>query len=806
MVQVLFSQVNITGIVYDANSKPLGGVSIRSDDSRLVYTNQNGEFLFPNVNQQSYLKFEVPGFSRQDVYITEDSGDDLLEIYLDISSRTLEEVACISISSLPQATNSNLVDKSTLNSKNFGQDLPFLLENLTSVVCTSDAGAGIGYTGIRVRGLDPSRINVTINGIPVNDPESHDVYWVNMPDLSSSIQSIDFQRGVNTTTNGAAAFGAALHIKTNNVTDAPTGKIDASYGSFGSYKTSITATTGLIKNKYFLETRLSKIGSQGFIDRASSDLTSWYLNASYLGKKSFIKALAFSGKEITYQSWYGTPESVLFGTIADQNAYADRNGLSIEERENLLNSGRTYNYYTYSNQVDHYQQDNFQLHFNHRFSDNLVMNAAAHYTYGRGYYEEYRKNDELAKYHISPVIVGNDTINSSDLIRRRWLDNDFIGGIYSLQYFSKRSFNIILGGVVNNYLGRHFGEVIWARYASDSELGDKYYNENGQKLEWSNYCKAQYSVGRFRMYGDLQYRYLKYSFVGLDFVSGELKDVTQSIEYKLLNPKLALIYEINSSQNLYSSFGISNREPVRRDFRESTPTSRPKPEHVNDFELGYSYNRRKLKARVNFYLMDFTNQLVLTGQINDVGAYTRTNVKDSYRRGVELEANATLFKNLELKGNLTLSQNIALNYEDFVDEYLDSVPYYNQVIITYPKTNLAMSPNVIAAIGATYILKNTGLKFDWNTKWVGQQFLDNTQSDAKVISAYTHSSLGIRFAIRTTDKVLIECSGVVNNLFNAMYQNNGYSYGYIYGGVKTTENFYYPQAGRNYMFRISVGF
>lgn len=797
-----FAQINVSGNIYDAKNKPLSSVRIVSEDQRVIYSNAQGGFVFPNVLLNSLLTFEIPGFSKKEMRVGAELSTGSMEVILALSSRQLEEVACVSITNPGDAPQWAKLGKNTLEINNYGQDIPFLLDQQPSVVATSDAGNGIGYTGIRVRGMDASRINVTINGIPVNDPESHDVYWVNMPDLVSSIQSIDFQRGVISSTNGAAAFGASLNIKTNDITEAATAKIDVSYGSFQTLKTSIKATTGLLKGKYFMEARLSKIGSDGYIDRASANLQSWYLGATYLGKKSLVKAIAFSGKEQTYQSWYGTPECVLNGSNAAKNDFADRNGFTQSERDNLLNSGRTYNFYTYANQVDNYQQDNYQLHFNHQFNNRLAMNIAGHFTHGKGYFEEFRQGDVLGTYGIAPVVFQNDTVLSSDLIRRRWLDNNFMGAIYSLQYRGRNRLNVVFGGAINSYVGKHFGEVIWARFASDSELGDRYYDESGRKNEWSNYLKVEYNRNRFRCVADLQYRFVSYSFLGMDFVSGVLKDVEQTVNFHFLNPKISASYSLSSAHKLNASVGISNREPVRRDFRESTTDSRPKAESLRDFEAGYTYQKRKFIAKINLYYMDYDNQLALTGQVNDVGAYTRMNLKDSYRKGVEFDAVYRPTTQLEMRGNVTLSQNIAKNYVNYTDEYLDSLPFFTQQLQTYNRTKLALSPDLIGSVGFTYSIKKAGLKFDWNTKFVGKQFLDNIQFS--LLPAYSYSNFGIRFTLRTKDKALIECSGTVQNLFNSFYASNGYAFSYISGGVKTNERFFYPQAGRNFMVRMTL--
>ena len=505
------------------------------------------------------------------------------------TSERIQSIEGIIVSGLraKDAPNNLTVTKKDLQVKNFGQDMPTLLEFTPSVVTTSDAGAGIGYSGLRIRGVDASRINVTINGVPVNDPESHDVYWVNMPDLVGSIESIQIQRGVGSSTNGAAAFGASVNIKTNDLKLQPFARMDLSGGSFGTLRGTLLAGTGLLKDRFSLEARLSEIRSDGYLDRASSDLRSMGLTASYFANKSVWKAVVLTGAERTYQAWYGTPESRYRGDSLGMLDYAARNGLSAAETQNLLESGRTYNYYTYANQVDHYKQDNYQLHFIHRFSPKLELNLAGHYTYGRGYYEEFRNQDDLAEYGLEPVVVGSDSILSTDLIRRRWLDNHFVGLVYGLNYQWKPYLKFAFGGAANQYTGLHFGEIIWAEFASNSEIYDRYYENDASKSELSSYLKTSYNRNGLDLVLDLQYRGIAYQFLGVDQVSGNLADVTQQVTYHFFNPKVAFAKLLGPHQ-LFGSFGIANREPVRRDFRESTPENRPTPERMFDTELAYT--------------------------------------------------------------------------------------------------------------------------------------------------------------------------------------------------------------------------
>lgn len=798
-----FAQNYLFGTVIDQSGNPIPGTNVTVEGGNYgTYTDRNGSFKINNIpSQLLVLLFEAPGLYVTKKDIKPSDFNSSIQIILYTNTKNLEEVQVLSTRSFEQTTSATTINRTDLIEKNnFGQDIPTLLEASPSVVTTSDAGTGIGYSGIRIRGVDASRINVTINGIPVNDPESHDVYWVNMPDLASSIESMQVQRGVGSSTNGAAAFGASLNIKSQDISSAAFGVLDNTYGSFNTLKTTIKAGTGLINNKFSLETRLSRITSDGFIDRATSDLRSYYLAASYVGKKSVLKAITFSGKEITYQSWYGTPESRVNGNVTEMNAYADRNGLSDEERANLLNSGRTYNFYTYENEVDNYQQDNYQLHFTHSFKPNLIMNVAGHYTYGRGYYEQYRKDDDLSDYGYSPVLIGGDSIISSDLIRRRWLDNDFIGGIYSLQY-NVSKLKLLFGGAANTYIGRHFGEVIWARFAADGEIRDRYYDNEAQKTEFSNYLKASYRFDQLSFSADLQFRHVNYSFLGIDDVSGQLLDLKQNVQFNFFNPKVGVNYSINSRQFISATFGIANREPVRKDFRESTAENHPKAENMRDLEIGYAYNYKKLEINTNIYWMDYTNQLILTGQINDVGGYTRTNALESYRVGIELAGRYKIIPSLALSGAFTLSQNKIKQFNEYLDEYLDDEPYYTQQLIDHKNTNLAFSPTIVTNAGLTFKpLKN--LSIDWLTKYVGRQYLDNTSNDNRSINPISFSNLTLSYKIENKFFEEITFSLLVNNIFNALYSNNGYTFSYIYEGQTTTENFYYPQAGRNFMFRI----
>ncbi len=804
MPLVAFSQNKLQGTV-TGNDGPLYYAKVEVLSTNLkTRTDEAGTFKFTNLPNGVYsISVDFEGYENYQQLVTLDAANSSadLKIKLVPDAQLIQEVqvtAIIADDKTP-TTYQNL-SKEDLEKENYGQDLPYMLRFTPSAVVTSDAGAGVGYTGLRIRGVDPTRTNVTVNGVPLNDAESHGVFWVNMPDFTSSVDEIQVQRGVGTSANGSTAFGASINVNTNKVNRKAYGVLDNSVGSFGTLRNTVSAGTGLINNKFTVDTRLSSIKSDGYIDRASADLKSFYVSGAWLGKKSSLRANIFSGKEVTYQAWYGTPESVINGNEAEIIAYADRNYIFGEDRENLLNSGRTYNYYTYENEVDNYKQDHYQLLFNHRFNHKLALQLTGHYTRGAGYYEQYRADDDFDTYGFDPLIISTDTITTTDLIRRRWLDNHFYGGIFTLNYKHK-ALELNFGGGGNQYTGAHYGEVIWAEFASNSEIRDRYYDNDGIKTEFHSYVKGKYKYRKFTFYGDVQVRMIDYSFLGIDDVSGSLEEVTQDVNYTFLNPKAGLMYDFNSKNNLYASVAIANREPVRRDFRESTPENRPVPEQLMDFEAGYRYKGVRLFTNVNGYFMNYKNQLILTGQINDVGGYTRTNVEDSYRAGIEIEAGYNILRNLSISGNIALSQNKVIAFNEFIDNY----DIGGQDTIAHSNTDLAFSPNIIAAAGIGYEPVK-GLEINLVGKYVGDQYLDNTSTATRKLDAYFFSNLNIRYTIKTKVFSEIILGAQINNLFDALYENNGYTWGYIYGGERTVENFYYPQAGRNYMARVTLKF
>ncbi len=678
------------------------------------------------------------------------------------------------------ATAYTTLSKKELATINFGQDLPYLLDLTPSVVTSSDAGTGIGYTGIRIRGSDNTRVNVTINGIPVNDAESQSTYWVDLPDVVSSIDNIQIQRGAGTSTNGAGAFGGSINLQTDGVQEKPYGEILSSGGSFNTFRTTMKAGTGLMESGWAFDARLARINSDGFIDRGSSDLRSWYLSGGWYGKNVSVKAIAFSGIEKTYQCWYGVSED----SLKVGNRTANAAGLFYESNGEI-------NYY--DNQTDNYQQDYYQLHFLIRGNDNWNFNAALHATKGKGYYEEYRQGDLLSNY-------GLDTgSTSTDLVRRLWLDNWFYGITYGAHYDSHKKTQLIIGGATNNYEGQHYNEIIWAQYLPIGTASVYRYDYNyAHKLDANIFARMNYqATKKLNVFVDLQFRTVNYGFSGLDTTGTE---ILANAKLNFFNPKAGATFRLNEKHLFYYSFSTAQKEPNRNDYKNSTSASRPLAETLYDNELGWKFASNKFSTATNLYYMNYVNQLVLTGKVNDVGAYTRVNVPESYRAGVELEVGYKICKSLSFSANATYSQNKIKNYLEYLDDYDNG----GQVVNIYSNTDIAFSPSIISAGSLTYKW-NKGFSATLTEKYVGKQFLDNTYSELRAIDAYAVSSLRLSYAFKPKYFKEITFSVLANNLFNTEYSSNGYSYGFIYGGEQRY-NYYFPQAGINFLGMINLKF
>ena len=669
------------------------------------------------------------------------------------------------------------ISKEEIEANNHGVDLPILLDQATSIVTTSDAGAGVGYTGIRVRGTDATRINVTVNGIPFNDAESQGVYWVNMPDISSSTDDIQIQRGVGASTTGASAFGASVNLSTLSTINSqnPYGEISNSFGSFNTLKNTVKLGTGLIDGKWNFEGRLSRVASDGFIDRASSNLNSYYLSGSYLGEKTSIQAVAFSGQEVTYQAWYGIPLSFL------EESYSD--------------SGQTYNPYEYENEVDNYNQSHYQLHFTNKPNRNLKLNASLHYTRGKGYFEQYKgigqnaslnyySQESLLDYGLENVITSSgDTISKTDLIRRRWLDNHFYGIVYSAEYFAK-NFQFTLGGGVNQYLGGHYGEVIWSQYASNGNIRHRYYDNDATKNDINVYGKLNYDLNSdLSAYVDLQQRIVTYDFTGLDQDGSELD---QTSEMSFFNPKVGFNYSLNEKTSLYAFAGVGNKEPSRDDFTESTPYDRPSHESLLDIEIGCRYFSKKISFSANFYNMQYNNQLILTGELNDVGSAVRVNIPNSYRRGIELTGSFQLMDKLLWRLNATFSENKIAEFKEFIDNWDTGV----KDSVTHTNTNIAFSPSIIGGSQLIFTVfnsvENGKLDLALVSKYVGDQFIDNTSSEYAKLDAYIVNDFRVSYTVKTKLFKEVVISSWIRNLSNQNYISNAWVYRFNTSSDPTT--------------------
>lgn len=683
---------------------------------------------------------------------------------------------------------------------NTGQDLPFILSQTPSVVSNSDAGNGVGYTGISIRGTDATRINMTLNGLPYNDAESQSIYFVDLPDFASSVSSIQIQRGVGTSSNGAGAFGASINFSTNEFKADPYAEFNNSFGSYNTWKNTLKAGTGLIGNHFTVDMRLSRISSNGYIDRASSDLKSAYFSAAWLGKKTSLRFNLLTGAEKTYQAWNGVPEAKLDGDQAALNEhYANNSGYSgalyntLQDSLNLYQSNpHTYNYFTYKNQTDNYKQDHYQLFLNHQFSEFLSANLAGFLTRGKGYYEEFKNGADYADYGLPDHVAGSSTISSTDLIRRKWLDNFFYGGIFSFQY-KKLGTEITLGGGWDQYDGRHYGNIIWSEEGG-IPADFQYYNEPARKTDFNIYAKWQQELGHFfSSFADLQLHHIRYRIDGFD----DNPSLHISNRYDFINPKAGITYKRGAWQG-YFSYALARHEPNRDDF-EAGLSQQPKPETLHDFELGMAKRLPHYSWGITGYYMLYHDQLILTGKINDVGSYTRTNTPRSYRLGLEFQGALKPVKWFQISGNLTLSRNKVLDYTEYIDDYDNG----GQKTNTYSQTDIALSPDIIAAASLSFY-PVSGIEISTPAKYVGASFLDNAQSDQKKIGAYYVQQFRVIYTPKLKSLREMNIALQLNNLFNKKYEANGYTYGYYSGGKLVNENFLFPQAGRNFMLSLNV--
>jgi len=800
-------QHRLTIEVVNDENEPLekASVSINRNRGFSLQTDNRGQALFEDLSDGRYrVHVSFVGYGTQDTLIRIDHNRDITIRLRPTHIRTEEVLVNATRAKSNASTTFKNLDKQTIERSNLGRDIPYLLDQTPSVIVGSDAGNGIGYTSMTIRGSDNARINVTLDGVPLNDAESMGSFFINLPDFASSVDNIQIQRGIGTSTNGAGAFGASLNIQTDALNEKAYAELNNSYGSYHSWKNTLKAGTGLINGLYAFNARLSRIASNGYIDRATSDLKSFYVDGGIYGQKQTLKATLFSGKEKTYQAWYGTPEPLLKGDRSVLTDYATAMEIyDGPELDRLLKADRTYNYYTYDNQTDNYTQTHARLHYNNYVTDIFNFSVALHYTRGAGYYEEYRPEDGFSKYGMEPVQIGDETIDHSDLIRRRWLDNHFYGATYAFNYTPTSRLKMTFGGAYNQYRGDHYGEVIWARFASDTELGDKYYFNDAQKNDFNIYGKLDYTIDKWLLNADLQYRNLHYMINGDD---DKIKNLDVRDDLHFFNPKVGVTYLINANSNAYLSYAFANKEPVRKDYVENPLNEFPRPEKMQDIEAGYRYKASTVNIGANLYAMLYKDQLIPTGAINDVGGTIRQNVPDSYRAGLELDFGWQIASQLTWNVAASFSQNKINDFKEYVTVYDEDWNVVELKEIVYPKTTIAMSASTILSNQFAY-RPIDNLELSLRTKYVSRMFLDNTQSRQRSIDPFTVTDFGTRYSIAAFGLKNVDLLLHINNIFNAKYETSGYTWGSMdVAGNRSFYNFYAPQATTNYMLGLNIRF
>ena len=783
----------IKGRVTDQNGNPLAGTSVSITGTFLgTHTAPDGTYTLSNLADGRYLlRFSFTGFESQ-THEADLSRELILNVILTEKALLTEEVI---IQSTRAGTSTPLaytnVERSLLKKQNSGQDLPFLLSLTPSLVETSEAGNGIGYTNLRIRGTDASRINVTIDGIPLNDPESQQVFWVDLPDLASSVDNIQVQRGVGTSSNGAGAFGASINIQTKGIENEPFAEINSSAGSFMTFKNSLAAGTGLLADRFAFQMRYSDIRSEGYIDRTGSEHRSAYLSGVFRTKASLLKVNIILGNEHTGIGWWGVPEEML-----EIDRRYNPAGEYFDKSEGAL--------YYYNNESDNYIQNHYQLIFSRKINDILSLNSSVHYTKGKGYYEEYKEDRKLEEYGLPSVIIGGTEITETDLIRRKWMSNDFYGFVWSLNYKRGKA-EATTGGGMNLYSGDHYGRIIWMEYPGSIKMDHQWYFNEGIKGEVNIYTKANYSLSaKTSLFGDLQYRYIKYEMTGND---DDLKDISQEHEFHFFNPKAGLFFTLTPNQDAFLSFSVANREPTRTDFKEAAGDNNatPEPETLYDAETGYSIRGEKYSFDINLYGMFYTDQLVPTGELSNTGYSIMTNVKKSYRAGVEMVAGLRPFRFLTWDLSTTFSRNKII---DFVEYYIDyntadwSEEYKSKSL---GNTDIAYSPSIIGSGDMNFkILKN--LEVHFIGKYVGKQYFDNTMSSSRMLEPYFVNNLRIDFEPVIPKTKSVQFQLLINNIFNSMYESNAYGGSWYEDGIEQSWAYFFPQAGINFIIKIGFTF
>jgi iron complex outermembrane recepter protein len=782
----------VKGKITDTGGEPIPGAAIAIIGTLSgTYSGADGDYSVRlNTPGHYKIKYSFTGYGEviREIDVTASVVSDVI---LERKLIMTEEVV---VSSTRAASNTPIAYTSVtgdeIKKMNSGQDLPFIIGNTPSLVETSEAGTGIGYTSFRIRGTDGSRINVTVDGIPLNDAESQQVFWVDLPDLASSVGNIQVQRGVGTSSNGAGAFGASINLMTQPPESEPFASISSSYGSFNSMKNTITAGTGTISNHFAVELRYSGIKSDGYIQRTTSDNRSGELTATYRNKRSFLKANILLGEEHTGISWWGVPAEKLATdrTYNPAGEYTDESGIIRY----------------YENESDNYRQDHYRLNFGTEIGQYLTLNAALHFTTGKGYYEEYREDQLYADYGLPSVMLDTTELLATDLIRQKWLKNDFYGAVWSLT-FKKNRIDAVLGGGLNNYNGNHYGKIVWMRDAGNTEKGYEWYRNVAEKGEVNIYGKASYLLTeKLNAFADLQYRHISYSMSGPD---DDLKDITQAHEFDFFNPKAGLFLKISSRNNAFVSFSVANKEPTRTDFKEASgdQAATPRPETLYDAEAGYNYRGQLLTASLNIYGMFYHDQLIPTGELSNVGYPIMTNVSRSYRTGIELTAGLKPAKWLSWNMNLTLSRNRIQDFILWYTDYNTSDWSENYVSRELGTVDIAYSPEMTGQSDLSFNISEQ-LALHLISKYVGKQYFDNTSNSGRMLNPYFVNNIRLDYNPDVRKIKELEFRLLVNNVVNAQYESNGYGGVWYEDGVEKTWAYYFPQGGINFMLSAAIKF
>ena len=801
------SQYSLSGTIINDNGEKLSFATVFLENSQFgASTDEKGNYIIDNIPDGEYdFRVTFIGYHpfSQKIYM---DGNKVFNIILKGEIYNLDkiEIQANRVGDNGPFTKSNL-SKQTLQKENLGQDVPYLLQWTPSLVVTSDAGTGIGYTGLRMRGSDQTRINVTINGVPLNDAESHNVFWVDLPDLMGSVNNIQIQRGVGTSTNGAGAFGGSVSINTINNRINPYIDIAAGLGAFNTQKVSVNVGTGLLRNKYMIDGRYSLVRSKGYVDRGSADLNSMYFSASRITEKSSLRFNVLSGKELTYQAWYGVPEAKLYGNydLLLDHYYNNLGSIykSVQDSINLFNSDRRYNYYTYPDQVDNYRQTHLQMIHSVSLGLKTRLKSTLFYTKGKGYFEEFRYGDNFENYHLAPVFTSSGTkLTSADIVRRRWLDNDLLGFNGDIEYSMNKALSLQGGISGSHYSGNHFGNVVGISVPyPDNNKAKKYYDNTGIKSDISSYFRLLYGLTKhISLNGDIQIRHVQYSVKGED---NDLRNVNVTYNDLFFNPKMGLHYRFDKNNLGYFSYAVGHKEPSRGDFIDNAFGDLPVAEKLHNLELGYQLSRSVLSIESNIYYMNYKNQLVLTGELNDVGAPVRINVPHSFRLGWEASSKAVIMSNLIVQVSLNLSRNKISSFDEVIADYTNG---FDKKITKHQNTDISFSPSSVLSLQIFY-RPMSDFEIELSSKYVSKQYLDNTSDDGRKLPAYRFQNLRLSKEIKSKYWKMCKLTFMVNNLLNYKYSANGYSYSYYYGNL-ITENFYYPQAGRHIMSGINIGF